>query len=239
MNKIGWCEETWNPITGCTKIEKGCENCYAERIANRFWGKRKFNDIRFHPERLEIPLHWKKPRRIFVCSMGDLFHPDVPDNWIVDIWNMMAQCQQHTFLVLTKRPQRFYDLWMHYGFVNWGNIWAGLSVSTQKEWDEKHQIFMRIPNTKKFISYEPALGQVDFHYVCDYGDHRNLRCLGCDKGIDWLICGAESGAGARHMVPDWARSARDQCNIAGVPFWMKQMSNHAPIPPDLAIKELP
>jgi len=114
MTKIEWCDEVWNPVTGCTKIREGCKNCYAERIAKRFWGDRNFTDVQCHPDRLKKPLHWKKPRKIFVCSMSDLFHEDVPENFIDKVFALMALNPLHTFIVLTKRPKRMLEYLSYY-----------------------------------------------------------------------------------------------------------------------------
>ena len=133
--KIEWADETWNPVTGCTKVSAGCKNCYAERIAKRFWGERKFTDIRCHPERLEIPLHWKKPRRIFVCSMSDLFHIDIPIAFPSQIFSVIKRCPQHTFQILTKRPKLAVFMDQTVGIWELPNMWLGVTVENQKTFD--------------------------------------------------------------------------------------------------------
>ncbi|MFH1635591.1 MAG: phage Gp37/Gp68 family protein [Chloroflexota bacterium] len=221
----------WNPTTGCTKVSAGCKNCYAERIAKRFWKDRKFTEVRCHPERLDIPLHWKKPRRIFVDSMSDLFHPDVPDEFIRDIWIVMHECKLHTFMILTKRPERMqWLLNRQFGpHLIESNVWLGVSCEDQKTADERIPLLVQTSAALRFVSIEPMLGKIDLSeyldhcsYYCDHGDmypegHRPER-----PKIDWLICGCESGSGARPMNLDWARSLRDQCVSAGIPFFLKQ-----------------
>jgi len=137
-SKIEWTDETWNPITGCTKVSAGCKNCYAERIAKRFWGDRKFTDVQCHPERLEIPLHWKKPRRIFVCSMSDLFHPGASPDFVVSVFEIMTACPQHDFQVLTKRTERIAPVlfgedgnWYLGGGDYLPNVWMGVTCEDQ------------------------------------------------------------------------------------------------------------
>jgi protein gp37 len=175
-----------------------------------------------HPDRLYQPLHWRKPRRIAVCLMGDLFHEEVPSDFCLRIWQTMHSwpCPLHTFFILTKRPK-----WMR-AFVKsyWsgGNIWLGVSVENQTTADERIPILLGTPAAHCWVSIEPMLGPVI------------LR-----SRLDWVICGGESGPGARPMDPDWARSVRDQCRDAGVPFFMKQMSKRAPIPDDLMVREFP
>jgi len=167
-SKIEWCDATWNPVTGCTKVSRGCKNCYAEGVANRFWGDRKFTDIQCHEDRLDQPLRWKKPRRIFVNSMSDLFHPDVPDKFIGAVWSKMLEAPQHTFVVLTKRPARMADIVARLvaecekkGLRKATNIWLGVSVETQKEADIRIPLLLQTPAAVRFVSCEPLLGPVD------------------------------------------------------------------------------
>lgn len=244
--KIEWTDEVWNPVTGCDKVSQGCKNCYAERIAERFWGERKFTDVQCHPERLDIPLHWRKPRRVFVNSMSDLFHEDVPEEFVDQVFAVMALSAQHTFQCLTKRPERMLE------YVNamvdddlnrisdqacalsnspcavvddWPlpNVWLGVSVEDQITADERIPLLLQTPAAVHFVSYEPALGPVDFASDSLKGIHDNsgLRRYAIDC-IDWVICGGESGPGARPMRPECARSVRDQCVAADVPFFFKQ-----------------
>lgn len=244
---IDWATDVWNPVTGCQKVSQGCKNCYAERIASRFWGERKFTDVICHEDRLEIPLHWNKPRRVFVNSMSDLFHPAVPFEFIKRAFQVMTQAEQHTFMVLTKRPERMvqYFKWDGFGGDNpyaWpGWIWLGVSVEDQAAADDRIPLLLQTPAKVKFISAEPLLGPIDFDLfnqeILEYEDNHAMfwhskKCDGyCDyacggdfyKGsINWVICGGESGPEARPMHPDWTRSIRDQCQQAAVPFFFKQ-----------------
>jgi protein gp37 len=257
---IEWTDASWNPIVGCTEISPGCANCYAARLAatrlrntpqyrdlavldheplgSGKWRPHWTGEVRFLPERLEEPLHWRKPRRIFVCDMGDLFHESVEDAWISEVFAIMASCQQHTFQVLTKRPARMQNL-ISVPFLadtshvkNWPgwplpNVWLGVSVENQHFADERIPLLLDTPAAVRWISAEPLLGPVDL----DSEQENGLHALGCGdvecrrhgcEGIDWVVCGGESGPNARPMHPDWARSLRDQCHAAGVPFFFKQ-----------------
>lgn len=244
--KIEWCEESWNPITGCTPVSDGCKNCYARRMANRLRGRFGYPkedpfEITFHPDKLDQPLHWKKPRMIFVCSMGDLFHKDVEKAWIDLVFERMnIYAKQHTYLILTKRPENIpADKWQPY----WKNIWLGVSVENQEAADQRIPTLLKIPAAKRFVSIEPILGPVDL---------RKWSCTSCKNGteipallishhygggcgvcmnkpkLDWVIVGGESGPGARPMHPDWVRSVRDQCIDAGIPFFFKQWGKWFP-----------
>ncbi|MCD6098781.1 phage Gp37/Gp68 family protein [bacterium] len=206
---IEWTETTWNPVTGCTKVSEGCENCYAERFAIRLQGmgapkyKNGFK-LTIHPEALQEPLHWRKPRLVFVCSMSDLFHPDVPTSFIRKLFEIMSNLEQHTFQVLTKRPERLLRL---SELLPWTrNIWVGTTVEKDKYY---HRIYslVKVPAKVRFISAEPLLGPL-----------HNLPL----KGINWVIVGGESGPGARYMSPAWVREIRDQCVDYGVAFFFKQ-----------------
>jgi protein gp37 len=209
--KIEWADEVWNPVTGCTKISEGCRNCYAESIAKRFWGERKFSDVKCHPERLDIPLHWKKPRRVFVNSMSDLFHIAISDIFIFDCFRTIEKAKQHTFIVLTKRPhrmRRWFDIF-HAG-EPLPNLWLGVSVEDQSKADERIAWLRGIPAAVRFVSVEPMLERVDL-----------TEWL---SGLDWVICGGESGKNARpHPSLTDVRYLKDQCVAAGVPFFLKQM----------------
>ena len=289
--KIEWATHVWNPVTGCTKVSEGCRNCYAERQVNRL-GKlvhgldphprseyvglpivAPFTRVLTHSDRLDQPLHWRKPRRVFVCSMSDLFHPDVPFAFVDLVFAAMALSQHHTFMVLTKRPNimrsylcdeerrtwvqalmdqpawvqlpsgrtfpRFVDQWPL------PNVWLGVSIENQATADERIPLLLQTPAAVRFVSCEPMLGPVDL-----YGGDPDPRLGGVTAGhgvtlepcwypgddphgpprpgLDWVICGGESGPGARPMHPDWARSLRDQCQAAGVPFFFKQWGEWAP-----------
>lgn len=201
--------KTWNPVTGCTKVSPGCDHCYAETFAERFRGvpgspyEQGF-DLRLWPERLEVPLRWKKPSMIFVNSMSDIFHQDVPDDFIIKIFETMNKAEHHIFQVLTKRPSRAV---LMADKLTWTkNIWLGTSV-------ELNQYLWRVdklrqtPAYVKFISAEPLLGQLS-----------KLQ----PQGIDWIITGAESGPGHRPMDEDCVRHLRDLCQIHHIAFFYKQ-----------------
>lgn len=207
--KIEWTESTWNPVTGCTKISPGCTNCYAERMARRLsaMGQPNYKDgfqIRIHPHVLNLPLKWKNPQFIFVNSMSELFHEDVPFEFIHQVFEVMKKASWHTFQVLTKRAERLVEL---HSELPWQkNIWMGVSVENN---DYKYRIdLLRETDAMlKFISFEPLIGNVGTV---------NL------KGIDWVIVGGESGPGARFMAPEWVADLRDQCLSQEVPFFFKQ-----------------
>ena len=206
---IEWTEATWIPVTGCTKISPGCKHCYAQRMANRLQAMGQANyrngfKVTLQPHMLELPLKWKKPRRIFVNSMSDLFHPAVPDDFILQVFNIMRQAHWHQFQVLTKRSERIFDLDKKLAWQK--NIWMGVSVENEKY---KYRIddLRKTHAYIKFLSLEPLLGPM-----------RGLDFL----DIDWVIVGGESGPGARPMSPEWVMQIRDQCRDAGVAFFFKQ-----------------
>jgi protein gp37 len=206
---IEWTEATWNPVTGCTKISAGCKNCYAERMAERLqaMGVPQYTNgfnLTLQPRALDLPLRWKKPRTIFVNSMSDLFHRDVPLPFIRQVFDVMNACPQHTFQVLTKRP----EIAAHYApQLHWGtNIWMGTSVENMLVLHRVESL-RTIPAAVRFLSIEPLIGplpRLDLH------------------GMDWVIVGGESGPGARPMRPEWVESIRDQCVDANVAFFFKQ-----------------
>jgi protein gp37 len=206
---IEWTDATWNPVTGCTQVSHGCDNCYALAFAERFRGvpghpyEQGF-DLRLWPERVELPLRWKKPRRIFVNSMSDLFHADIPDEFIFSIFDTMVRADWHIYQILTKRPQRLARIASKLPWPE--HIWAGVSVeSNEVAW--RADFLRRVPAAVRFISAEPLLGPVD---------RLDL------EGIHWLITGGESGVRHRYCDPTWVRSARDQCKAAGVLYFHKQ-----------------
>ena len=219
-SKIEWTEATWNPVTGCTKVSPGCDHCYAETFAERWRGVSGHHfengfDVTLRPERLEQPLHWRRPRRIFVNSMSDVFHEAVPDDFIARMFAVMAECPQHTFQVLTKRHGRMRALLTRLVFKPPPNIWLGVSVENQRWADIRIPALLATPAAVRFLSCEPLLGPVDLKLA----DERD----GC---LHWVIAGGESGPGARPMHPEWVRSLRDQCRVAGVPFFFKQWGVH-------------
>ena len=213
-SKIEWTDSTWNPIRGCTKISPGCTHCYAETFAERFRGVKGHPyeqgfDLRFVPEKLEEPLRWSKPRMIFVNSMSDLFHEDVPTEYIVQVAGVMQKANWHTYQVLTKRADRLQtvlntSLREH---ASLPHIWWGVSVENHKHGLPRIEYLRNAPASIRFLSVEPLLedlGTVDL------------------RGIHWVIVGGESGHGARPMERTWVESIRDQCAAANVPFFFKQ-----------------
>lgn len=217
QTKIEWADKTWNPVTGCTKVSEGCANCYAESMAKRFTGH--FN-VTCHPDRLDQPLKWRKPSRIFVCSMGDLFHDDVPTEFIEKVMLVAYDCPQHTFLVLTKRPERLQETRVRNLFLNCfmnktGNIWLGVTAENQEQADWRVPILLEVkalaPDTiTAFVSIEPMLGPISIE-----------RCV--MSSIDWIIVGAESGPKRRVMDIYWAINVVEQCRQASVPVFVKQV----------------
>jgi protein gp37 len=209
-SKIEWTDASWNPILGCTKISPGCQNCYAETLAERFRGvpghpfERGF-DLRLVKEKLTLPLDWRKPRKIFVCSMSDLFHERVPDDYIAGVFDVMAEAKWHTFQVLTKRSARIVELGRRLPWSS--NIWMGVSVENAA-YTYRAQHLSGVSAAVRFLSLEPLLGPIP-----------DLPLY----GIDWVIVGGESGRKARPMALAWARSIRRQCARAGVPFFLKQL----------------
>lgn len=217
QSKIEWTDTTWNPVTGCTKVSPGCDHCYAERMTERFHGKGSFATVKLHPDRLDAPLKWRKPRRVFVNSMSDLFHADVPDRFIEQTWATMGATPRHTYQVLTKRHARMRTLLSSWTPVTSGppyaNVHIGVSVENQQWADIRIPALRDTPAALRFLSCEPLLrplGDIDL------------------TGIGWVIVGGESGPGARPMNPNWVRSLRDQCAAAGVPFFFKQWGEWAP-----------
>lgn len=240
---IEWTDATWNPVTGCTKVSAGCDNCYAEKIAHRFAGTKAYPngfEVTLRPERLDWPLRKRKPLRIFVNSMSDLFHDQVSDEYIAQVFAVMAAAPQHTFQVLTKRHARMRSLLsdirfrqkvasivsdrageppfepypeFHRVFDSWPlpNVWLGASTENQKWADVRIPALLDTPAAVRFISAEPLLGPINLRREWGYG-----------PGIDWIIVGGESGPGARPMHPDWARALRDQRNTVGAAFLFKQ-----------------
>lgn len=237
-SKIEWTNRTWNPVTGCTKVSQGCKHCYAEREWARlsanpksvYYG-RKFTDVMVHPERINEPLHWRKPSLVFVNSMSDLFHPDVSHIVLNQILNVIDQCPQHVFQVLTKRPERALPLLKHW-CDSWectlpSNLWLGVSIEDQATADERIPILVQIPAAVRFVSAEPLLGMVDLSAI-PIGDEMWDVYGAISRFFHWLIVGGESGPDARPMHPDWVRRLRDQAIWADVPFFFKQWGEWAP-----------
>ena len=229
--KIEWADYTWNPITGCSPISAGCARCYALAISKRFNGGD--HSVKFHPERLSQPLVVKKPSKIFVCSMSDIFHDDVKTEWIDDILEIIAACPQHTFMFLTKRAhnieKKLYEVTDGNpcralgGGDYYKNLWLGVTVESAKFLSRIHEL-LKVPAAVRFVSVEPMLSAID---------------IAQHPGLDWVICGAETGPGARPMDLAWARDLRDQCAESSVPFFFKKAGNKIETPPDLMVRQWP
>ncbi len=278
MSKIEWTNKTWNPIVGCSRVSPGCEHCYAETMARRLkaMGRPEYRDVvsnrgwtrkvNLLSNKLDDPFHWKKPRMVFVNSMSDLFHEDVPDEFIQSVFRVMHEAKAHTFQILTKRPERMHKFLTQYldawPLIQSPNVWLGVSVENQELTDERVPILLSTPARIHFLSVEPMLGPIDLTRIslsppslhkgftainypteldCVNGRHMNELNVEYDSGrrVDWVIVGGESGPNRRLFNPDWARSIRDQCKAANVPFFMKQIDKVAPIPKDLMIREFP
>ena len=216
---IEWTDTTWNPVTGCTKVTRGCDNCYAERFAERFRGTpgHPFEngfDLTLRPERLEQPLSWRRPRMIFVNSMSDLFHKDVPTDFIDSVFDTMEQADRHIFQVLTKRSSLMRDYLKHrYGSSPAPrHIWCGVSVEDERA-AARIRHLREAPVPIRFLSIEPLLGPVGDIDI---------------EGISWVIVGGESGPHARPMKPEWAREVRELCVRGKVPFFFKQWGGRTP-----------
>lgn len=253
---IEWTDATWNPTTGCDRVSPGCDHCYALSLAARLkkMGSKDYKQdgdprtsgpgfaLQVHPDRLDQPLKWRKPRRVFVNSMSDLFHPKVPDEFIAQVWAVMSMARHHTFQVLTKRPRRMRGLVGHPMFklmVNtarlercvsvlpdsrqadgtyaWPlrNVWVGTSVEDQQRADERIPALLATPAAVRFLSCEPLLGEVNLH-ADDLG------------GLDWVIVGGESGPDHRPMDQWWVTVLLTQCIEGGVPFFFKQWGGRTP-----------
>lgn len=226
---IDWADKVWNPVTGCTKVSEGCRNCYAERMAKRWQraGLRGYEDgfaVTCHPERLNYPRTWRKPQRIFVNSMGDLFHESVPLSFLTEVMQAMDRAKHHTFLVLTKRPEAMRDYLRTVAALGGGepppHIWWGVSVENQRSADERIPLLLQTPAAVRFVSVEPMLGPVNiFNSVGGvFGSLKHPPALG---NLHWVICGGETGPDARPLHSAWVRSLRDQCQLAAVPFFFK------------------
>jgi protein gp37 len=209
LSKIEWTDATWNPVTGCTKISAGCAHCYAERMAHRLkaMGQERYQNefnVTLHDDLLDQPLRWKKSKFIFVNSMSDFLHEDVPLSFVQEIFAVMNQAHWHIFQVLTKRAERLEQV---APLLPWPrNVWLGVTVE-KEEYVDRVRHLARTPAAVKFVSLEPLLGPI--------------RRLPLD-GTDWVIVGGESGPRARAMEPDWVRTLRDQCVERSVPFFFKQ-----------------
>ena len=282
--KISWAEATWSPVTGCTRVSDGCLHCYIARTPPIRMAGRSFDDpgigatlaVQLHPTRLEQPMRWSRPRRIFVCSQADLFHEGVPNEFIAKMWAVMIAAPQHTYLVLTKRPARMRSLLNSSRFRvmigdaaremqlpdtaiaavdvavqdSWPlpNVWLGVTAENQHTADMRIPILLGTPATIRFVSAEPLLSPVDLSALPPRPHTEQAREIPTSTWvgalahassttraakadpvtIDWLICGGESGPGARPMQPQWAQSLRDQCTRMGIAFHFKQWGEWAP-----------
>jgi protein gp37 len=208
-SSIEWTEATWNPVTGCTKISPGCKHCYAERMAKRLraMGQPRYAagfQVTLQPDLLELPLRWRQGRLIFVNSMSDLFHHQVPLEYVQQVFAVMAEARQHRFQILTKRADRLAELAAE---LPWpGNVWMGVSVESDR-YLERIDRLREVPAAVRFLSLEPLIGPLDDLHL--------------DR-IGWVIVGGESGPRARPMKAEWVRSIRSQCQVQGVPFFFKQ-----------------
>jgi len=209
QSKIEWTQNTWNPVTGCTKVSAGCKNCYAQRMAKRLQAMRQPRysngfQVTLHEDLVELPLKWKQPRLIFVNSMSDLFHEVIPFEFIQSIFETMIRCPHHVFQILTKRSKRLLEL---SPYLCWApNIWVGVSVEDSSTINRINDL-VKVPAKVRFLSCEPLIGPI-----------HNLPL----KEIHWVIVGGESGPGARPIELDWVESIQFQCETAQVPFFFKQ-----------------
>lgn len=295
-SKIEWTDTTWNPLHGCSDVSEGCRNCYAKKeahihakhpnpkVAARFEGLTRISGgkvcwtgkVNLHEDKLLEPLKWRKPRRVFVNSQSDLFHESVPFDFVDKVFAVMALCPQHTFQVLTKRPERMAEYWevardrvservkalqwmrsvkpdlvrefWRYDEFPLSNVWGGTSIEDQPTADERIPHLLRCPLAVRFLSCEPLLGDVHLRLAHSPDVLRKDGEQGFIRGmaeaietirIHWVIVGGESGANARPMHPDWARSLRDQCVAAGVPFFFKQWGEWSPVRPDGFLLQVP
>ena len=214
-SSIEWTEATWNPVTGCHQISPGCAHCYAKTFAERWQGipghpyQQGFN-LRFWPERLDVPLRWRKPKTIFVNSMSDLFHEQVPFEFIGSVFETMRAAHWHTFQVLTKRHERLAEL---ASLLPWpSNVWVGVTIENRR-FVHRADYLRKVPAAVRFVSAEPLLGPLEELNLTD---------------VHWLIAGGESGPGHRRIDPDWVRGLRDQCAREGTAFFFKQWGGARP-----------
>lgn len=253
-SKIEWTDSTWNPVTGCTRVSEGCRNCYIERTPAFRIAGRKFahgtTGVQLHPDRLDQPLKWKAPRRIFVNSLSDLFHEDVPDEFVFSVFRTMARCQHHIFQVLTKRPERMRIFSRRIRYIDPGfnghnfgtcsywpnnpdefpietrplpNVWLGVSIEDQPTADERIPLLLQTPAAVKFLSCEPLLGPIDLAMALEPFHSHDPMLNRNVAPVQWAIVGGESGPGARPCDVAWIRSIKDQCKAADVPVFIKQL----------------
>lgn len=250
---IQWTQTTWNPVVGCKRVSAGCDHCYAFALHDKrhvAWKRgtfptapaqyhKPFSQVQLMPERLDDPLHWRKPRMVFVNSMSDLFHEDVPGSFINDVWMTMRNAKRHTYQILTKRPERLLE-WTRtkanatgwpIGEIWPRNVWLGVSVENQQAADERIPILLEAPAPVRFLSCEPLLGPVSLYpYLTAQPGSLGVELRGVGlsgsvyvPGIHWVIVGGESGPHARVMALPWAYMLQQQCDVAGVPLFVKQL----------------
>jgi protein gp37 len=260
-HKIGWLNipgyipQTWNPIIGCDKISEGCEHCYAERMANRLASNPKTKDNYSNViskgkwnglatvcyDQVGKPLEWIKPRSIFVCSMGDLFHESVSFFEINSVFGTMSDCDQHIFIIITKRPERMAAFWkwkkQNCMDVTWcpkPNVWIGVTAENQQRANERIPVLLSIPAAKRIVSIEPMLGPIGMQSFDDNGSYNfltgNVFSAGMNEPcvstkLDWVIVGGETGPRAREIDIAWVNSIEIQCSKANVPFFMKSFGS--------------
>lgn len=260
---IEWCDRTWNPIVGCSKVSEGCQHCYAASFAKRFGPKQgwRFDEIRFLPGRLDQPLRWKRPQRIFVCSMGDIFHEKVAPAWREQVWRVIERCQQHTFIMLTKRPEQMAR--SLFSSHRLDNLWVGVSVENQGAANERIPWLLQCNAVKRIVSAEPLLEQVHLgdaefggtdappgRYKSGAIHWHTPTCEGgCEYscgggklqqgGIDWLIIGAETGQWKRPCEPRWVANMVQRARMSNVPVFVKQQKLRDLLPQDMPLMEFP
>ena len=238
-SKIEWTTHTFNPWIGCQKVSLGCDNCYAEAMMDHRYGRVKWGP---HGERVRTSdTYWRKPYkwardangvrpRVFCASLADVFDNQVPTKWRTDLWNLIVKTPELDWLLLTKRPENISkmlpSLWVQDG--PFPNVWLGTTAEDADNYTRRWNVLSRIPATVRFISHEPALGPLG-----------NLRARPSGKFPDWIIMGGESGSGARMMERQWVEDMRDACEVAGIAFFMKQMTGKKPIPEDLMVRQFP
>lgn len=272
---ISWTDATWNPVRGCSRVSEGCRHCYAEAVAARFSGpgqpyeglaRRRSNGeptwtgkVRLVPEHLEDPLRWRRPRKIFVNSMSDLFHEGLEDHEIAEVWRVMLNAHRHTFQVLTKRPARMLQ-WCRERLSEDlqdeppRHIWLGVSVEDQDAANERIPLLLATPAAVRFISAEPLLGPLELTRLRPQGvtwrdvlEGREHAGLGVFRGLphlDWVIVGGESGRDYRPMDFRWVEQIKRDCDAAGVAYFFKQRSSSRPgaidgVPPELLVQAFP
>lgn len=213
QSDIEWTDATWNPVTGCTKVSAGCDNCYAEALARRLhaMGNQRYRNgfkVTLHPDLVEMPLRWKTPKKIFVNSMSDLYHSEIPDEYIRQVFDVMRRAHWHQFQILTKRPQRLVRLASSLPWPK--NVWQGVSIENNAV-AFRADFLRKVPAAVRFLSCEPLIGAVD---KVDLSE------------LDWVIAGGESGARARPMESAWVRDLRQRCKKSKVPFFFKQWGGY-------------